>query len=164
MNNREFLAATLRSEIPLFKKVIEAVPADKLEYRPHERQKSALEMLLLFGGEPKMILEIAEKGGIEMTSFRPDVVASTPAEASASVERDLNELVRIVEGTSEEEWESPMKMRMGDKVVWEQPRDVAVWTLILDLVHHRGQLSTYLRPMGGKVPSIYGPSGDEPIA
>jgi uncharacterized damage-inducible protein DinB len=46
----------------------------------------------------------------------------------------------------------------------EMPRQGLAWMLMLDAIHHRGQLSTYLRPMGGKVPSIYGPSADTMVA
>ena len=48
------------------------------------------------------------------------------------------------------------------KVVSEQPIGQFLWFILFDSIHHRGQLSTYLRPMGGKVPAIYGPSADEP--
>jgi len=51
---------------------------------------------------------------------------------------------------------------IGDKMMMEQPLGEFLWYLFFDALHHRGQLSTYIRPMGGKVPSIYGPSGDEP--
>lgn len=51
---------------------------------------------------------------------------------------------------------------MGGDAVWETTMDEFVWGFLFDAVHHRGQLSTYLRPMGGKVPSIYGPSADDP--
>jgi uncharacterized damage-inducible protein DinB len=50
---------------------------------------------------------------------------------------------------------------MGDAPAWETTIDGFVWGFLFDAVHHRGQLSTYLRPMGGKVPSIYGPSADD---
>jgi uncharacterized damage-inducible protein DinB len=46
-------------------------------------------------------------------------------------------------------------------VIWESTRGGMAWGMLFDLIHHRGQLSVYIRPMGGKVPSIYGPSGDE---
>jgi len=51
-------------------------------------------------------------------------------------------------------------MYAGDKMDWESTKGKMAWGLFLDLIHHRGQLSVYIRPMGGKVPSIYGPSGD----
>ena len=50
---------------------------------------------------------------------------------------------------------------MGDAPAWEDSVGAFVWGFLFDLIHHRGQLTTYLRPMGGKVPSIYGPSADD---
>ncbi len=57
-------------------------------------------------------------------------------------------------------WEAPGRFLLDGRVVYEYPRRDLAWMLLFDGLHHRGQLSTYLRPMGGKVPSIYGPSGD----
>jgi len=57
-------------------------------------------------------------------------------------------------------WQSDSKMFMGDKMTWKSSKGKMAWGFLLDLIHHRGQLSTYIRPMGGKVPSIYGPSAD----
>ena len=54
------------------------------------------------------------------------------------------------------------KMMAGENAIWKTTKRGMAWGLFLDLVHHRGQLSTYIRPMGGKVPSIYGPSADDP--
>ena len=52
------------------------------------------------------------------------------------------------------------EFRVGDRIIATAPTEALTWMLFLDAVHHRGQLSTYIRPMGGKVPSIYGPSAD----
>jgi uncharacterized damage-inducible protein DinB len=51
---------------------------------------------------------------------------------------------------------------MNGQSVWETTLGDMLFGFLFDAVHHRGQLSSYLRPMGGKVPSIYGPSGDDP--
>ena len=61
-----------------------------------------------------------------------------------------------------EEWGQSTKLYIGDKMIKEQPLGDFLWYMFFDAIHHRGQLSTYIRPMGGKVPSIYGPSGDDP--
>jgi uncharacterized damage-inducible protein DinB len=58
-------------------------------------------------------------------------------------------------------WEKKGRFLMGDAPPWEESVGAFVWGFLLDLIHHRGQLTTYLRPMGGKVPSIYGPSADD---
>ena len=63
-------------------------------------------------------------------------------------------------------WNKTGQFIVGGHVVMEQPVGNFLWMFLLDAIHHRGQLSTYIRPMGGKVPSIYGPSAtiraDEP--
>jgi uncharacterized damage-inducible protein DinB len=60
----------------------------------------------------------------------------------------------------EQAWGRIGQFRVQGNVVMERPCGDLAWTLLLDAVHHRGQLSTYLRPMGAKVPAIYGPSAD----
>ena len=57
-------------------------------------------------------------------------------------------------------WKKPAKFLMGGKVANEGPTSEWLWGFLHDMIHHRGQLSTYIRPMGGKVPSVYGPSAD----
>jgi uncharacterized damage-inducible protein DinB len=58
-------------------------------------------------------------------------------------------------------WTKPARFLVGGQSAWETTTDQMVWGFLFDAIHHRGQLSTYLRPMGGKVPSIYGPSADD---
>jgi uncharacterized damage-inducible protein DinB len=57
-------------------------------------------------------------------------------------------------------WEEDTRMYVGERLVRTAPLGDSVWDFFFDAIHHRGQLTTYIRPMGGKVPSIYGPSGD----
>jgi hypothetical protein len=52
------------------------------------------------------------------------------------------------------------KFMVGEHVAFEAPLGATAWVLLLDMIHHRSQLSSYIRPMGGKHPGIYGPSGD----
>ena len=59
-----------------------------------------------------------------------------------------------------ENWSRVGQLRVGDRIAMEGPASDIVGLFHFDEIHHRGQLSTYLRPMGAKVPSIYGPSGD----
>jgi uncharacterized damage-inducible protein DinB len=61
---------------------------------------------------------------------------------------------------SQAQWEQTGRLRIGSQVVLEKTVGEILWLFHFDLIHHRGQLTTYLRPMGSKVPSIYGKSGD----
>ena len=68
-------------------------------------------------------------------------------------------LGRIPDGSTyrPERWNGTLEFFGG-----ERPASPMAWSFLFDIVHHRGQISTYLRPMGSTVPQIYGPSGDEP--
>ena len=65
-----------------------------------------------------------------------------------------------LESLPAEQWARVGQLRVGDRIALELPAGDIVWLFHFDEIHHRGQLSTYLRPMGAKVPSIYGASGD----
>jgi len=59
-------------------------------------------------------------------------------------------------------WQWSAQLLSNDKLEREATVGEFLWYIFFDAIHHRGQLSTYIRPMGGKVPHIYGPSGDDP--
>jgi uncharacterized damage-inducible protein DinB len=63
---------------------------------------------------------------------------------------------------SESSWQNKAKLSIEWQLFREAPVGEFLWYLFFDAIHHRSQLSTYIRPMGGQVPSIYGPSGDDP--
>jgi uncharacterized damage-inducible protein DinB len=82
-----------------------------------------------------------------------DEAVSIYRDTRAAVERKLSSV-------DDQAWDSMGRFVVNGNVIMEAPRRDLAWMLILDAVHHRGQLSTYLRPMGGTVPAIYGPSAD----
>jgi uncharacterized damage-inducible protein DinB len=59
-------------------------------------------------------------------------------------------------------WDRTANFNVDGKSVWQAPAGDMLFGFLFDAIHHRGQLSSYLRPMGAKVPSIYGPSADDP--
>ena len=82
-------------------------------------------------------------------------------DASAMFVKTMEAVKSVAAGLSETDWDSEATM-LGGKEPWKMARGHMALTLLPDFIHHRGQLSTYLRAMGGKVPSIYGPSADTP--
>jgi uncharacterized damage-inducible protein DinB len=159
MTSREFFVETLKDELPRFERVFRALPESRLDYKPHEKSRSASELLGVFADEAQMFPAIIEKGVVDMTGFIPASYTKV-ADAVAAFGRGFDGALRAAASSDEEQWKSTARLVMGDKVVWETTRGAMAWGLILDLVHHRGQLSVYLRPMGAQVPAIYGPSGD----
>jgi uncharacterized damage-inducible protein DinB len=156
MNEREFFQARRKAEKDVFLRVIRAVPDGKLDYKPHERSPSAKELLTTLVSEHGVCRDLAGTGRGE---WKPVPVASV-AEAAAQFERNWDDLDRAVAGMDDASWARNGQLCMGGKVMSEQPVGGFLWFILFDAIHHRGQLSAYLRPMGGTVPAIYGPSGD----
>ena len=87
---------------------------------------------------------------------------ATLGESIAAYERNASELEKRLSRLDDAAWEKPVRFLMDGKMAWEAPLGEMLWGFLFDAIHHRGQLSSYLRPMGAKVPSIYGPSADDP--
>lgn len=160
MSNRQFFIKHFENEIPIFERLIKAVPDDKGDYRPHPRSRSAGEILSLFVAEIEALNSIIETGLIDWRE--PDAIPVSQAleRWQKACKRYLDNLKAL----TDEEWEKrPGEFRVEDGRSFTIPvRDFAWWTLF-DLIHHRGQLSVYLRLMGEKVPAIYGSSADEKV-
>jgi uncharacterized damage-inducible protein DinB len=158
MNTREFLVETFKAEKPKFVRVLKAVPADQVGYRPHPRSSSAGDIVWLLASELKDACEIMDKGQVDF------VQTPAPARLQDSLdayEKNSSAFEQRLGNLSDAVWEKKAKFLMGGNPVWEAPLGEMLWGFLFDAIHHRGQLSTYLRPMGAKVPSIYGPSADD---
>ena len=157
-NVRQYYAECLKAEGPKFVKVLKAVPHDKPTYRPHERSTCTGDLVWLLASELRDACEVIDKGHIDFAQ-RP---APPITQAVAAYEENLKDLQTRVAKLDDAAWEKNAQFKMGGKVVWEAPLGDMLYGFLFDAIHHRGQLSTYLRPMGAKVPSIYGPSADDP--
>jgi len=157
-NVREYYMQCLKTEVPTFIKVLKAVPADQAGYKPHPRSTSAGDLVWLLAVELRDACELLESGEVNY--------AETPApgvsEAVAAYEKNAANLQAQVAKADDARWDSPARLKMDGKVVWETTVGDMLFGFLFDAIHHRGQLSSYLRPMGAKVPSIYGPSADDP--
>ena len=157
MNVSEFFVKTWESEMPAFGRVLRALPADKLDYRPHEKSASAGGIAWQLVVEHRALGELAEKGVYNWDmSGRPETLDGIVA----AWDEATNDLRQRLAGFDEAKAAAQVKIVMGEHS-WGSSLGDMLWSFLLDMIHHRGQLSSYIRPMGGKVPSIYGPSGDE---
>jgi uncharacterized damage-inducible protein DinB len=100
------------------------------------------------------------KGKIDF-GFQKQTFASY-ADLLSAFEATHKSMVPKVRGLSEEEWNAKVTAPIGPGKIGEVRRADMLWLMLMDSIHHRGQFSVYLRLVGAKVPSIYGPSGDEP--
>ncbi|HVL69560.1 MAG TPA: DinB family protein [Vicinamibacterales bacterium] len=161
MTNREFFLHICSSEFPRFAGVLQATPGDTLDYRPHPRSRSAQELIGHLIGHEQDLVELMDTGTI---NHRMQVPFRSIQEA-LEIYREAHEALKPkIAALDEGAWESVGQFYVGPTKIMEAPRRDLAWMLLFDAVHHRGQLSTYLRPMGGTVPSIYGPSADTMMA
>lgn len=159
MTEREFFIYTVNDEAPRFERALGAIPDTNADYRPDPKSKTALELAAMMASEAVMIKTILETGDINFATAEKPAVGSV-AELTAAFTKSLKETVAVAENMSDEAWESEARGHMNGEHEWKSPKGKMAFSFLLDLVHHRGQLSTYFRAMGGKVPSIYGPSAD----
>ena len=160
MTNREFFLQCWKQEYPTFLKVLRAEPHDKLDYRPDPRSRSAGELVWLQVLEKQCWLELLETGKINWSVTAPAMSLEGMIDAYRKAHA---ELAPQLESLDDRTWETKStKFLMDGRVYFEVPLGQMFWLGLFDAIHHRGQLTVYIRPMGGKVPSIYGPSADDP--
>ncbi len=165
MTDRELFIETLRSEIPIFERVMKAVedtPASKHSYKHDKKSRTTLELLShTFGLESGMFPVIMKVGKIDFATW-PAPKWTTAEEVRKEFVKNMKATLKLAEAMSAKDWKVPAIMYMGKKNEegWKSTKGKMAWGFLLDLIHHRGQLSTHLRPMGGKVPSIYRQSAD----
>jgi uncharacterized damage-inducible protein DinB len=155
--NREFFIQRWEQEQAAFRKVLAAIPADQLRYSPHEKSTSAGDLACQLAQEQRGMLEFLQRG--EM-NYEPKKCPPIE-EILGEWDRATEELRQALASSDDGKWSGKAKFLFGGAPVWEDTVQSMMWGFLFDMVHHRGQLSTYLRPMGSKVPSIYGPSGDD---
>jgi uncharacterized damage-inducible protein DinB len=158
MTNREFFLKTFKADRPAFVKVIRALPDDRLDYKPHEKNMAAGDIAWFLPLELRAMIEAHDKGD---THWQQEPRPKTAGEIADAYEKEADALEERVANASEADWEKDCGMWFQGKKVMSMKWGAMCWSFFLDAVHHRGQLTAYLRPMGGKVPSVYGPSGDE---
>ena len=159
MTPREHYAKCFRNEKPAFLRVLRAVPENQGAYRPHPKSTQAGDLVWLLAGELHDACELVDR---QEVNFVQTPAPATLAESIAAYERNADELEKRLAALDDTAWERNARFLMNGAPVWEAPLGDMLWGFLFDAIHHRGQLSSYLRPMGGKVPSIYGPSGDDP--
>ena len=166
LSNREFFIRRWGQEYPAFVDVCRALPSDRLEYRPHPASRSASELVALLVSLEKSCVELCDSGRSSYNSglrWHPNAGSATLEEMIAAYDRYHRALAEKLNHLDDNTWNRPAWLTRGEQeIILKDTVGGLLWLALFDAVHHRGQLSTYIRPMGGKVPSIYGPSADAP--
>ena len=133
--------------------VIARIPENS-DYRPDPKSRTARQIAWQIFCEERMVIEALESGKHLWTPLPMPATMKEILEAYEAQSAGMAERWRSV---PEERWNGTL-----DFFGKQRPASPFAWSFLFDIVHHRGQITTYLRPMGSTVPRVYGPSGDEP--
>jgi len=154
---REAYISAFESEIPVTRKVIAAIPEGAKEYRPDPKGRTAFELAHhIVTAEIQMLHEVAD--GVFSMEERIKERPTTVAGLLALYDQELPQALARVKALPAGE----LAKIVDFYGAFQLPNVVYVSFVTMHTIHHRGQLSAYLRPMGSQVPSIYGGSADEP--
>jgi len=166
MKTTDYLLAELNREVERSRRALEAVPAGKWDWKPHDRS-------MIFGYLANMVATIPMWIAMQITRSELDVA---PADGSSAMTHDRNdtsvtliaaldksaaEARAAIQNTTDEFLTTKWQLKARGQVVQEAPRFEMIQDTLNHWVHHRGQMTVYLRLMGAKVPAIYGPSADD---
>jgi uncharacterized damage-inducible protein DinB len=153
---QDIVLGPLKNEHRTTSKILAAVPADKAEYRPDSVSKSAMELVRHIAASDIRFLETTINAQFSTANTLPESV-KTPAEVAAwyseSFARNFDKLTQL---------KGDHLVKITDfRGMFKLPAVAFLQIGMNHTIHHRGQLSSYLRCMGAKVPSIYGESFDD---
>lgn len=155
--------AEIEQEARVARQVLERVPAEKFDWKPHEKSMTFVRLAThlgeMFGWtDPTLQHPELDFEKMEYKPFEP----KTNEELLENFDRNVAEAVDILKNTSDEQFMENWTLRNGPTVYFTMPRVAVMRSFVMNhIIHHRGQLSVYLRLNDIPVPSIYGPSADE---
>ena len=165
MTMKDWFLTELESEAAKSRRVLEQVPAGQRDWKPHDRSMPLgyLSDLVanIFSWVGMAItmdeLDIAPKDG---PKYKPAPL-NTSAEFVAALDKAVAQAREALQKTTDAHLETPWRLLAGGNLAFEQPRLHVIRDTFLHSAHHRGQMTVYLRLLGAKVPSVYGPTADD---
>lgn len=159
----EALHAEMEQEAATTRKVLERIPADIFGWKPHEKSMgmgqlaSHIAEMFSWTG-PTLNQPELDFSKFDYKPFEP----TTSEDLLEYFDKNILEALDMLKNTSDETFFEPWTMRNGEQIYFTMPKAVTMRSFVMNhIVHHRGQLSVYLRLNDIPVPAIYGPSADE---
>jgi uncharacterized damage-inducible protein DinB len=161
MTIAETLLPEFDQEMATTRRVIERVPLDNPAWKPHEKSFSVAHLTQLVATMPGWITRTIRDDAINLKSG-PGYSDQTAKSLLEQFDSHVREARQALSAADDARFDTTWQLKMGDHVLFTQKRGEGVRQHINHLVHHRGQLTVYLRMLNAAVPSIYGPTADEP--
>lgn len=161
---KDALIAEMKHESSMTRKMLEKVPLDKKDWKPHEKSMTLGRLASHVAEITHWTSDIIHIDDFDFTknyNFNPQN-ASSPEELIEIFQTNLDKAISDLSVMNDQDFDKTWTVRRGEQVMFQTPKKVALrgWAYN-HLIHHRGQLSVYLRLLDVPVPGMYGPSADE---
>jgi uncharacterized damage-inducible protein DinB len=156
---KEYLTE-LEAEVRATRNCLERVPETIYNWKPHEKSMTMGYLTLLVAEIPKWITYIVEQSEIDLATF-PHYQPKTTADLVKHFDENIEGAKKALRKVTNETLNETFYLKSKGQVLFSSPKKENVWSSINHWVHHRGQLTVYMRLNNIAVPSIYGPSADD---
>jgi uncharacterized damage-inducible protein DinB len=164
MKLTELLLAELESEGGKSRRALEQVPEGKHDWKPHERSMIFGHLSNMVANVPSWVTMIVDQDELDINppgGPRKSEPLNTSADYLAALDKSLAGARTALQKTTDEHLETSWRLLAGGKQVMQLSRHLMIRDTINHWVHHRGQMTVYLRLMDATVPALYGPSADD---
>jgi uncharacterized damage-inducible protein DinB len=161
---KDVIFGDLEREIAVTRKVLERLPQEHFDWKPHEKSMSLARLALHVADLPDWIRASVAADELDAANApRPPAKLDSLAQLLERFDRNVAAMREVVERFDVANWNNVWTMRQGDQVFVSRPRPIVyrVWS-VNHLVHHRGQLCLYLRLLNVPVPTVYFNTADDP--
>jgi uncharacterized damage-inducible protein DinB len=150
----------LEMEAAASRKCLERMKAELFDYKPHEKSMQMGYLALMTADMPRWLTHIIKDGVIDFKTYE-NKNARTAEELTALFDENMETAKKTLSEMKDEEAHEDFTLKNGDQVLMKTPKGETLMSTLNHWVHHRGQLTVYMRLNGIPVPSIYGPSADD---
>ena len=161
MTIAQALLAELDQEMPATRRLLERVPSDKGPWKPHAKSFPLGHLAQLVSSMPGWMTKTVRGIDIDLTKG-PGYSFEKTQTLLTDFDRHVREVREALSSAKDADFDLMWSLKMGERTLFSAPRGVVVRQHISHLVHHRGQLTVYLRLLDVPIPSMYGPTADEP--
>ena len=160
MTIAETLLPEFDQEMATTRRLLERVPTDKGQWKPHQKSFSLAHLAQLVAWMPGWITNAVKETELNLAGAAKYSNEKTE-DLVKMFDKNVKDARAAIAGSKDGDYKVPWSLKFGDRVVMTQPRKDVVRQHINHLIHHRGQLTVYLRLVDVPIPSIYGPTADE---
>jgi uncharacterized damage-inducible protein DinB len=163
MSMSKSLAEELKQEAVATRKMLERVPQDAFDWKPHEKSTALGRLAGHIAELPGMIVPMVAMDEMSFSDYKPFNPASV-SELVETLDKNIAEAVELLKNQADEQLPKTWRIKSGEKVFLEMPRGEFIRWALSHIIHHRGQLSVYLRLRDVPLPPVYGPTADESMS